>query len=80
MAKEGRLTVDVTYLMEAVEELNHLCRDFRLIPEHLKRRLEKMDREKTSAKSVKTSEGCSLEPSEEFQCLLAELRIHVPHE
>lgn len=78
MTKE--LKVDITYIMEAVEELNFLCKDFRLIPDHLKRRLEKMDREKTSAKSVKTSEGVSLEPSEEFQCLLAELRVHVSHE
>ena len=80
MAKEGKLSVDVTYMMEAVEELNLLCRDFRLIPNHLKRRLEKMDREKTSARSVKTSEGVRLEPSGEFQCLLAELRVHVNHE
>ena len=77
MAGKGKLTVDITYMMEAVEELNFLCRDLRCVPDHLKRRLEKMDEEKTSAKSVKTSEGCSLEPSEEFQSLLAALRANV---
>lgn len=72
--------IDKTYIDEAIQELNELCKDFRLIPNHLKLRLEKMDREKTSIKSVKTSEGSRLEPSEEFQCLLAELRIHASHE
>ena len=79
MAK-AELTVDKTYILEAVEELNRLCKDFRLIPDHLKCRLKKMDREKTAIRSTKTPEGISLEPSEEFQCVLAELRIHVPHE
>ena len=80
MAGKGKLILDVTYMIEAVEELNFLCRDLRCVPNHLKRRLEKMDREKTSAKSVKTSKGCSLEPSEEFQSLLVALRVNAPHE
>lgn len=72
--------IDISYQVEAVEELNKLCKDFRLIPNHLKRRLEKMDEEMTSGKYRKTSRGISLEPSEEFQCILAELRVHVNHE
>lgn len=76
----ARLSIDKTYMMEAVEELNFLCKDFRIIPNHLKRRLEKMSREETSITSVQTPRGVSLEPSEEFQCLLAELRVHVNHE
>ena len=77
MAEKPRLSIDKTYMMEAVEELNRLCKDFRIIPNHLKRRLEKMSDEETAIKEVKTSRGASLEPSEEFQCLLAELRVHV---
>ncbi len=72
--------IDKTYINEAIAELNELCKNPNMIPLHIKDRLDKMAREETSVKSVKTSEGVSLEPSEEFQCLLVDLRVHVPHE
>lgn len=72
--------IDRTYIDEAVAELNELFRYPNLVPQHLRDRLHKMDEGKTSVKSVKTSEGVSLEPSEEFQSLLASLRVHASHE